>query len=199
MIHLNSLPIQLHKISLPLLVIVISVVAFLFESNLFHYQRDLFESGDLWRGITSHFLHTNINHLILNVLAVALLWALHGQFYTFRNYCAVFVFTAVMTTLGVHFYSLEITQYVGLSGVLHGLFIWGALKDIEHNDKTGYLLLFGILSKVIYEQIEGPSQDVAELISATVAIDAHLWGTIGGALIGLASLFYFNIIKNRYF
>ncbi len=197
MIRLNTFPTQLHKITLPLLVIVIAVVAFLFESNLFHYQRDLFESGEFWRGFTAHFLHTNFNHLILNVSAVALLWALHGQFYSLKNYCAVFVFSAFMTTLGVHFYSPEISQYVGLSGVLHGVFIWGALKDIEHKDKTGYLLLFGIVGKVMYEQIVGPSQDIAELISATVAIDAHLWGTIGGALMGLFSILYSCVIKKN--
>ena len=190
MSRLNFLPIQLHKITLPLLVITIAIIAFLFESNLFQYQRNLFESGEFWRGFTSHFLHTNINHLILNISAVALLWALHGQYYSFKSYLTVFVFSAVMTTLGVYLYSPEITQYVGLSGVLHGIFIWGALKDVEHKEKTGYLLLIGIAGKVMYEQIAGPSQDVAELISATVAIDAHLWGTIGGVLIGLISMLY---------
>ena len=186
--RIHSLPLQFHKITLPLLVILIAVIAFLFESNLFHYQRNLFESGELWRVFTSHFLHTNFNHFILNISAVALLWALHGQFYSFINYLVVFIFSAITTTLGVHFYSPEITQYVGLSGVLHGIFIWGALKDIENKDKTGYLLLVGIIGKVLYEQVVGPSKDIAELISATVAIDAHLWGTIGGALIGLISI-----------
>ena len=188
MISLSSLPLKPHQIVLTLVVIIISIIAFTVNTTIFHYQRDLFESGDLWRGISSHFLHTNFNHLILNLVAVVLLWALHGQFYTFANYTVVFIFSAIMATLGIHFFSPEINQYVGLSGVLHGFFIWGAFKDIEHKDKTGYLLLLGVLGKVIYEQIVGPNQEVASLINATVAIDAHLWGMIGGAFVGVFSL-----------
>ncbi|MEP7766379.1 hypothetical protein, partial [Sanguibacter sp. 26GB23] len=49
--------------------------------------------------------------------------------------------------------------------------------------KTGWLLLIGILIKVGHEQIFGASQDIADLINATVAIDAHLFGTISGLTI----------------
>jgi rhomboid family GlyGly-CTERM serine protease len=189
MIRINALPLKPQQVALPLIVILLAVLAFVVDSSLFHYQRDLFDAGEYWRGLTSHFLHTNFNHLALNVAAVALLWALHGHFYNVKNYCVVFVCSAITATLGVHLYSPEISQYVGLSGVLHGFFVWGAIKDIQHKEKTGYLLLLGVLGKLAYEQIVGPSEDVAALISATVAIDAHLWGALGGALVGLYSLY----------
>jgi len=196
MIRIASLPVQPQHSALPFIVVILALLAFMVDSSLFHFQRDLFTQGQWWRGLTSHFLHTNFNHLLLNLAAVVLLWALHGRFYTYKNYSAVFIASSITTTFGIYVYSPEISQYVGLSGVLHGFFIWGALQDIKNKDKTGYLLLIGVIGKVAYEQIVGPSEDVAQLISATVAINAHLWGMIGGAAVGLLSLFYGYRIKS---
>ena len=189
MFTFNSLPLKKHQIYLPLAVVFLSSIAFLFDSAHLHFQRNLFIDGEFWRGLTGHFLHTNLNHFLLNISAVILLWTLHGKFYTFINYFTVFVICAITTTFGIYVFSPEIIQYVGLSGILHGLFLWGAIKDIQHKDKTGYVLLAAILLKITHEQITGPSEEVSKLISATVAIDAHLWGAIGGAIIGLISLF----------
>lgn len=187
MFTFKSLPIKKHQVTLPLTVMLLSFLTYVFPSEYLHFQRDLFINGEYWRGLTGHFLHTNINHLLLNISGVALLWALHGEFYNRINYIFVFIFCAGTTTFGVYVFSPEIMRYVGLSGVLHGLFIWGAVKDIQNKDKTGYLLITAIILKVAYEQFMGPSEDIAKLISATVAIDAHLWGMIGGIIIGLAS------------
>ena len=115
MLTLKSLPTQKHQLLLPLVVILLSFLAFIFNSEYFHFQRDLFIYGEYWRGFTAHFLHTNLNHLLLNISAVILLWALHGQFYTKINYLFVFVICAVTTTFGVYVFSPEIMQYVGLS------------------------------------------------------------------------------------
>ena len=62
--------------------------------------------------------------------------------------------------------------------------------DIRHKEKTGYLLFIGVWLKIIHEQFFGPSDDIAELIGANVAIDAHLWGAIGGLIFSLFYLLY---------
>jgi rhomboid family GlyGly-CTERM serine protease len=190
MIQLKSLPLQPQKITLPLIIIVLSFIAYVFDDSLgglFVYQRDLVSNGQIWRVFTSHIFHTNGYHLLLNISAVILLWALHGQFYNPRIYLLLLTMSALTTSVGIHFFSLDIYRYVGLSGVLHGVFIWGALMDIKSKDKTGYLLLVGVLIKILHEQFYGASEDVAQLISASVAINAHLWGSLGGILIGLYS------------
>ncbi|WP_083690156.1 rhombosortase [Colwellia sp. UCD-KL20] len=197
MFTIKSLPLKKHQIALPLLVIILSTLAFICDVDSLAFQRDLFIEGEFWRGLTGHFLHTNFNHFILNIIAVILLWALHGQFYNLVNYTLIFLVCAITTTFGVYIYSPEIMQYVGLSGVLHGLFIWGAIKDIQNKDKTGFVLLVAVIGKVIHEQIKGASKEVADLISATVAIDAHLWGMIGGGVIGLLSLYHVKKSKKQ--
>ena len=156
------------------------------------YQRELITRGEMWRLLTGHFLHTNGFHLLLNVAALLMLWALHGHFYTIKNYSALFLFCACSTSAGIYYFNPSLIQYVGLSGVLHGVFVFGAIRDILSKDKTGYLLFLGVWLKIAYEQIYGASSDVSDLIEASVAVDAHLWGAVGGLLF---SLFYLTQIK----
>lgn len=178
----------------PLGLFLLAIAAALLSTEmveLFIYQRSSIESGQWWRLITAHILHTNTAHLLLNISAVALLWLLHGKFYRNFDYIKLFIFSALIVSVGVYLTSPELTSYVGLSGVLHALFIWGALKDIGTGDKTGYLLILGVIIKVIHEQVYGASEQVSSLINASVAIDAHLWGVVSGVL-----YYTFSAIRN---
>lgn len=184
----SSFPTTPQQMSMPLIVILVSLLAYAFDaslSELLVYQRDLVTQGEVWRAFSGHFFHTNGFHFLLNGAAVAMLWALHGQFYTIKRYLFVFVNSAIICAIGIHWFSPNIEQYVGLSGILHGIFIWGAIEDIKAKERTGYLLLLGVILKIAHEQYFGASEDVAELIGANVAINAHLWGVIGGIFAAL--------------
>jgi len=185
MLQLKPLPVKATHSLGPLILFTFAFSAFIFDaqiSDLLIYNRSLITAGEYWRIISGHFFHSNAYHFLLNVAAVALLWALHGQYYSYKNYLLVFLTSAIICSLGIYWFSVNIELYVGLSGVLHGFFVWGALMDIKHKEKTGYLLLIGVMAKIIHEQIYGASADVEILIGASVATDAHLYGAIGGLL-----------------
>ena len=76
--------------------------------------------------------------------------------------------------------------YMSAYGSLHGLIAYGSVKDIRSGEKTGYLIIVGVIAKVAYEQIVGASSDVEALIDSRVAIEAHLFGLLCG--LGLALL-----------
>tara|TARA_R110002167_G_scaffold73942_20_gene207298 strand:- start:3637 stop:4248 length:612 start_codon:yes stop_codon:yes gene_type:complete len=181
-----NLPLNLQHVLGPLLLIILCAVLFLFEPQASHYlafDRMQIEQFQWWRLLTANLLHTNANHLLLNLIAVALLWALHGQYFRLGQYTLMFFILCISTTLLIYGFAKQLQWYVGLSGVLHGVFLIGAYFDIKQGMKTGWLLLVGVLIKVGHEQIFGASQDIADLINATVAIDAHLFGTISGLMI----------------
>lgn len=193
---LKNLPLKKQHSILVATIAFIAILAYLFDSNiadLFVYQHQLISQGELWRMITGHFLHTNGFHLLFNLAALILLWALHGQFYSLKNYSLLFLTSALICSAGLYFFSVDIRQYVGLSGVLHGVFVFGALMDIRHQDKTGYLLFIGVWLKIAHEQLYGASEQVSTLINANVAIDAHLWGAIGGLLFSGCYLLYLTL------
>jgi len=196
MLQLKTLPIQKTQITAPLFFLGIAFCCYFLSDQLseyFIYHRIHIIEHQYWRLLTGHLFHTNYAHLLLNTLAIILLWALHGKFYTTRLYCLLFVSSALIISLAIFYLSPEMTQYVGLSGVLHAFFIWGALKDIQHHDKTGYMLLIGFILKIGHEQIYGASEEVATLINASVAIEAHFWGGVSGVM-----FFIFTIAFNKY-
>lgn len=192
MLSFKQLPTDKNQFLIPLSIFIIALIAFIFNNSLeslFIYHRQDIANGELWQLFTGHFFHTNLNHLLLNLGALGLLWLLHGHFYTSSSYSIVFVFCALVTSICIYLFTPSISQYVGLSGVLHGIFIWGALLDIKDREKTGYLLFIGVWLKVAHEQFYGASADVVQMIDANVAIDAHLYGTISGTIIGVVLLY----------
>ncbi|MFT5719662.1 MAG: rhomboid family GlyGly-CTERM serine protease [Oleiphilaceae bacterium] len=183
-----SLPVARQQYLAPFLILLSALIAFFFEQQLGEYliyKRPLVDQGEWWRFISAHFFHTNLYHFLLNIAALTLLWALQGHLYTIKSYLSVFFFSAFISCLGVHYFSPNLSQYVGLSGALHGIFIWSALQEIKHKEKVGYLLLLGIVLKISFEQFYGASADLSEIIAAKVAINAHLWGVIGGTFMFL--------------
>lgn len=189
-----NLPIQPKYSLAPLLIVIVSIILALTEplsSNLLAYDRHQLNDFQWWRLITGHFIHTNTIHLWLNTLGLTLLWALHGHYYQTSRYLMIFLLLCLGTSVGLYLFAPQMQWYVGLSGVLHGLFVIGAYFDIQNNFKTGWLMLIGVWIKVIHEQIYGASEDVAQLIDANVAIDAHLFGSIAGMII----IFYFFTVS----
>ena len=69
-----------------------------------------------------------------------------------------------------------------LSGVLHGLLIYGGVREIRVYPASGYAFLFILVGKLIWEMLYGVVPGSENLIAGRVVTDAHLYGAIGGAL-----------------
>lgn len=170
----------------PAIIALLSVLAFFFEPTSSHwlaYDRYAIEGTETWRLITGNLVHTNGYHLLLNLAGLTLLWALHGEHYRIGLFLKMFIWCCLGTSAGIYLFSPELIWYAGLSGALHGVFVWGACLDIRAKIKSGWLLLAGVIIKIVHEQISGSSQQVADLIDATVAVDAHLYGAVSGFLL----------------
>ncbi|SHG01064.1 rhomboid family GlyGly-CTERM serine protease [Vibrio gazogenes DSM 21264] len=89
--------------------------------------------------------------------------------------------------IGIGLFWTELYFYVGLSGILHGLFASFALSEALQGRKSSWLLVVGVCSKVFWEQYFGASETTRALIEAPVAIQAHLLGLVGGLLLGFST------------
>lgn len=92
---------------------------------------------------------------------------------------------SLVTGIALLFSSIQI--YVGLSGTLHGLFGLFALSEALNGRRSTWLLVLGLIAKIAWEQLIGPSSTTGELINARVAIEAHLAGALAGGFISIAS------------
>jgi rhomboid family GlyGly-CTERM serine protease len=150
--------------------------------QLLQYQRSGLEHDQYWRLLSGHLLHSNSWHLLMNLGGLLLAMLLHGQYFSARSFGLYVTGSMLLLSLALYCFSPDISIYVGLSGILHTLLTLGAVRDIQQKLTTGWLLLAGIIGKVSYEQWQGPDAELAELINASVAIDAHLYGAIIGLL-----------------
>ncbi|WP_250459565.1 rhombosortase [Microbulbifer litoralis] len=172
----------------PLLLILACALLQLCHLAWLEFDREALATGQLWRLLSGHLVHTNGTHLVMNVGAVAMLWLLHGQHYRAPVYLGLVVALSLLISPGLWYWFPGLELYRGLSGVLHGLFCWGCCRDLAGRRLSGALLLAGCYGKVAWELIVGPNAATAELIRAEVAVSSHLLGALAGTAIGLAGV-----------
>ncbi len=112
------------------------------------------------------------------------LWIISYLFQSSKKQLVAALLVISLAT-GVALLSSSIQIYVGLSGTLHGLFGLFALKEALNGRKSSWLLVLGLVTKVAWEQLIGPSSTTGELIDARVAIEAHLAGALAGGFIAI--------------
>ncbi len=145
------------------------------------WDRLAIENGQWWRVLTGNITHTNVIHMLMNLSALWILSVLHKWYY--QDKMLILLISFMMPVIGLLMFFTPYSSYAGLSGVLHGLFAFGIIRDIQYKQPLGYLLLVLFLGKLIGELWTSGGNFNANLIEAHVAYQAH-WT---GALIGFFS------------
>jgi rhomboid family GlyGly-CTERM serine protease len=143
------------------------------------YDRTALAAGQEWRLLTAHFVHLDFDHAALNSLGLVLMWALFARDYRPRQWLAILLGSIAAIDAGLWLRDSTVAWYVGSSGALHGIMAAGTLAHLRRRDLDGWILAVFILLKLAYEQSAGalPFTDS----HAGVVVDAHLFGTLGGA------------------
>ncbi|WP_157980684.1 rhombosortase [Aliidiomarina taiwanensis] len=142
------------------------------------YQRHLLER-QIWRVFTGQFMHLDWPHLLLNTAGVWLAWLLFAEHLSCRRMLWLLPVLALGCGIGMWVFAPEIEDYLGFSGVLYGVFAFGAVSDVWQKIKFGRWLLVGVIVKVSWDYWITPVSllggDTSELATA-----AHLLGAVSG-------------------
>ncbi|MGI9301168.1 MAG: rhombosortase [Gammaproteobacteria bacterium] len=149
------------------------------------YQRGEIIGGEVWRLLSNHLIHLTWAHFVMNALGAALLCALFPRLFAPRFAVVMFVAIGLAVSLGLLAFNPNVNWYVGLSGVLHGVFVIGAWREVRSGRWDGALMLVLLALKVGWEQLYGPLPGSAETAGGPVVEDAHLYGAIAGIVFAL--------------
>lgn len=135
------------------------------------FSRQAIEHGEWWRLFSAHFVHLGWAHAALNALGVLLCCALASQLFN-RH---VWLKTAGLA-LGVGallwWCSPEVSAYVGLSGVLYGLFVLGLLPQAWRGDRLAALALLATAGWMLWQWGVGPSAAKDAILNLCVSLCA---------------------------
>jgi rhomboid family GlyGly-CTERM serine protease len=153
------------------------------------YERLAISMGEWWRLLSGHFLHLGWMHLALNLVGLGLIIALFLRFWSVTTFLLVFLFSLIAVDIGLWWFSPGVRWYVGLSGILHGLLIAGAIFCYRQERLFAITIMVGVVCKLAWEKLTQSSMGTAELIGGHVVVDAHLYGFTGGAIAAVSLLF----------
>jgi len=160
-------------------------LVFLFQSytrDLFAYQYSTIHQGEWWRLVTNSLVHTNLFHLIMNLLGLLLILFIFMPTFKQAPLFSLFIFNTIFISFCLYYLESHRLIYVGLSGTLHGLFSYAVCRDILRKDKWGIVVaLLGVL-KIIGEQYFDTAHTTSQLINAPVLVNAHLYGAMAGVI-----------------
>jgi len=156
--------------------------------QILRFDRDAIANGQVWLLLSGNFVHLGSSHLLMNMAGFALVVALVWTHFNCVEWVLIMLFSSLVVGVGLYLLDKEVFWYVGFSGTLHGLIIAGSLADVRHYPKSALLLLTLIIGKLAWEQFAGALPGSESVAGGSVVVNAHLYGAIGGAVMGLLLL-----------
>lgn len=191
---------QVGKVALPALVTAVCLLlSFDAMVEFFIYRRSAFFAGEYWRLVTGSFIHTNWQHLLLNLVAWLLIWVYGTSVCAISTWLLAFSVCTVGVGVGLLLWLPEIEAYSGLSGVLHGLLVVvsGVRLLVWRSDYSAWAVLAIVVAKLAYELSQAGSGITGEWIGLPIVFEAHLYGAVSGAVVIMAMILVAMIRKRN--
>lgn len=131
--------------------------------------------GQWWRLLSAHFVHLGWLHTLLNALGVCLCWALAPQVFD-RALPARLAGLALGVSACLWAFTPQVLPYVGLSGVLYGLFVLGLVPQARARDPLAVLALLLIAGWLLWQGLGDSGAGEERLLGGRVVGQAHLFG-----------------------
>lgn len=151
-------------------------------SQWLRYEYTALQEGQVWRLFTAHLVHLGWSHLMLNLAALFIIWALVGEAMSRLGWLLLAALSSCLTIVALWLFYPYLQWYVGLSGLLHGLLFAGALVLFGYGDRGGAVLALLVIVKLVWEQLLGPLPGSEAASGGAVIVEAHLYGALSGGL-----------------
>lgn len=157
--------------------------------GVLRYERGAVLDGELWRLLTGHLIHLGLAHWALNAAGLVLCALLADRAdapilpgWLLLRLAALGVGVSLMLLA----LAPEVSHYVGLSGVLYGLFVLVLWPQARRREPIGLAALFVLIGWMLWQMLHGPTHSEMELIGGRIVAQAHLFGVLSAVAMLLA-------------
>lgn len=145
------------------------------------YEPQALAGGQWWRLLSAHWVHLSAAHAALNACGLVLCCALADATWTPRRLVARMALLGGAISLLLWSFSPQVTDYVGMSGVLYGLMVWMLLPAAcQQRDRLAACMLALLLAWLGWQSWAGPDPREERLIGGYIVTQAHWFGLLGG-------------------
>jgi rhomboid family GlyGly-CTERM serine protease len=150
------------------------------------FDRGAIDAGEWWRMLSGNFVHLGGWHLFLNAMGILVLVLLCPEVLAWGVWLRRLALIGLGMSAGLYWGVPDNIWYVGLSGVLHGLFVLGLGRQIVcGRDRIAAGCLAFLVGKVAWELVAGAPVSDEAAIGGRVLVESHLYGSLSALLYGL--------------
>ena len=165
--------------------VIFAVLICTYYQDIFIYQRQSLEQGQLWRLFSGHLVHLNDKHLILNLIAWVIVFFLGVNYLSLSRWIVLLLILTLSISAGLYYFVPEVLYYGGLSGVLHGYFAYILVEWIKNKQRLSWIILLLLIAKVLAENFSDMGSSTTEYLELRVVTEAHLIGIVVGIIAAL--------------
>lgn len=145
------------------------------------HDRAALLDGELWRLFTAHLVHLGWAHWALNAGGLVLCGVLANPLPPPGRLLARLAVLGLGVSLMLLAFDPLLAHYVGLSGVLYGLFVLTLWPQARRGDVLGTVALLTVLAWAAWQCMAGPIAQEAALIGGAIVAQAHAYGVVAAA------------------
>lgn len=184
-----------YLLAIPVIGIVIMLLPTEMREQLYLHL-ELAKHGEYWRFISGHFTYVSWLHWSLNTIGVFLFWLFFHETQRLKTWLPALIFLLILVSLGLMLLSVKLVWYAGFSGILTGLFAYGAV-NAYFKSRIFSLGMLAILTIYIFMQLNAGELVDGGFITIKTSSYAHAIGLIAGIIYGLLTIAISGIAKQK--
>lgn len=150
------------------------------------YDAEAIAAGQWWRMLTGNLVHLGWWHVFLNEVGLLVLVLLCPERLAWSVWVRRVVLIGIGMSAGLYFFVPSTAWYVGMSGVIHGLFLLGLGRQIvERRDLIAAGCLAYLVGKIAWEMVAGVPVSDESALGGKVLVESHLYGSLSALIYGL--------------
>jgi rhomboid family GlyGly-CTERM serine protease len=150
------------------------------------YDSVAIAAGEWWRLLTGNLVHLGWWHLFLNEMGLLVLVLLCPEVLPWSVWARRLLCLGLGMSFGLYWFVPQAHWYVGMSGVIHGLFLLGLGRQVvKDRDLIAAGCIAYLVGKIGWELYSGVPVSDEEAIGGKVLVESHLYGTLSALLYGL--------------